>query len=430
LTSQNKVAIPVPVATNNPSLPRSILHVDLDAFFVAVEVARRPELAGLPVIVGGDPKGRRGVVATASYEARKFGVHSAMPISTAVRLAPHAVYLRGDYGEYVRISRLFHAILQDYSPLVESGGLDEAYIDVTGCEPLVGTPQDAATTIRARIRGELGLAASVGIAPTKVVAKVASDKAKPDGVCNVLRGTEAAFLAPMPLRTLPMLGPSLEKKLSSLGVSTLGQVAALPDATLVALLGPHGAVVGHRARGIDPSTVGGGEWESKSISREGTFGSDVVDGAHLRAVLRGFSESVGASLRKSGRRARTVSLKLRYEDFTTLSRSVTPGQPLNSDDAIYAAADGLLTKARESARRPVRLIGVGLSNFVADAVQLSLEPGPSQKSESLSAAMDRVRTKYGSRSLQTGRTAFDKSLRDRDHDHVFDRNTGLSSQIG
>ena len=419
------------MAAARPSLPRSILHVDLDAFFVAVEVARRPELRGLPVIVGGDPRGRRGVVATASYEARKFGVHSAMPIATAVRLAPDAVYLRGDYAEYVRVSRLFHAILADYSPLVESGGLDEAYIDVTGCEPLVGSPQQAAATMRARIRSELGLAASVGIAPAKVVAKVASDRAKPDGVCYVPHGTEAAFLAPMPLRALPMLGPSLEKKLTGLGVTTLGQLAALPEASLTALLGPHGAIVGQRARGIDPSRVAGeGEWEAKSISREGTFAMDVVDLEHLRAVMRGFSESVGRSLRKSGRRARTVHLKLRYEDFTTLSRSVTPGRPLNSDDAIYEAADSLLSKIRQAARRPVRLIGVGVTNFVADAVQLSLESDLSQKQESLSAAFDSLRSKYGSRSIQTGRTAFDKALREHDHDHVLNRNTGISSSMG
>jgi DNA polymerase-4 len=408
------------VAAVQPATPtrtRSILHVDLDAFFVAVEVARNPDLIGKAVIVGGDPSGRRGVVATASYEARKFGVHSAMPISTAVRLAPNAIFLRGDYTEYVRLSRLFHAVLQRYSPLVESGGLDEAYIDVTGCEAMVGTPPEAAALIRERVRAELGLPASIGIAASKVVAKVASDKAKPDGVCHVLPGTEAAFLAPMPLRALPMLGPSAEKKLLSIGISTLGKLQTIPEATLITLFGNHGASLGLRARGIDPSRVGG-DSEAKSISREGTFAFDVQDDAHLRAVLRGFCESVGSQLRRGGRRAKTVGLKLRYEDFTTMNRSLTPGQPISSDEAIYEAADTLLTRLRNSTKRPVRLIGVGLSNFVEDVVQLTLEPSQSTKDESLSATFDTIRKKYGSKSLQTGRTAFDKTMQD--HRHPID----------
>jgi DNA polymerase-4 len=287
------------------TVARQILHVDLDAFFVAVEQARDPTLVGRPVVVGGDPNGR-GVVATASYEARSLGVHSAMPIRTAKRLAPDAVYLRGDYREYQRISRSFHAILADYTPLVESGGLDEAHLDITGCEAIAGTPEQAAATIRDRIRREHGIAASVGIASNKLVAKVASDRAKPDGVCMVPPGTEAQFLAPMSLRALPMLGPSTEKRLASLGLVTLGQLAAVPDATLEAMLGPHGPILGARARGVDNSRVGG-EHNAKSISREGTFAADVADPQHLRSVLRVFCESVGAQLRRQRRRARTIS---------------------------------------------------------------------------------------------------------------------------
>ena len=408
-------------------MARQILHVDLDAFFVAVEQARDPTLVGKPVVVGGDPSGRRGVVATASYEARKYGVHSAMPISTASRLLPpETVYLRGNYREYSRVSRGFHAILGDCTPLVESGGLDEAYLDITGCEALIGTPEQAAATIRARVRAELGIAASVGGATSKLVAKVASDHAKPDGVCLVPEGGEADFLAPLPLRALPMLGPSTEKRLAGLGLSTLGQLAAVPEPTLETMFGPHGAVIGARARGIDPSRVGG-EHNAKSISREGTFAADVADPEHLRSVLRVFSESVGAQLRKSGRRARTVSLKLRYEDFTTVNRSVTLAQAVNSDDGIYEASNGLLSKLRQAERRPVRLIGVGASNLVNDAVQLSLEPTREMQSEQLSAAFDKVRGKYGSGSLQTGRTAFDGPVRRRDD--LFERHSGLSSQI-
>lgn len=405
-------------------MARQILHVDLDAFFVAVEQARDPSLKGKAVVVGGDPDGR-GVVATASYEARVFGVHSAMPLRTAKRLAPHAIFLRGDFKAYQRVSSAFHAILSEYSPLVESGGLDEAYIDITGCEPLVGTPEQAAETIRGRIRDELQIAASVGIATSRLVAKVASDAAKPDGVKRVVDGEEAAFLAPMPLRALPMLGPSMEKKLAHLGLSTLGQLAALPVTTLEGLFGRHGGAIWQRSRGIDASPVGG-EPRGRSISREGTFGSDVHDPEHLRAVLRAFSESVGSQLRQQGKRARTVSLKLRYEDFTTLSRSKTLQRPVSSNEAIFEAADALLTHIRQAEKRPVRLIGVAASGLVEDVVQLSLEPSGETKSESLSATFDKVRLKYGTRSLQTGRTAFDGATRS--DDAVFDRSTGLSSQ--
>ncbi len=404
---------------------RQIFHVDLDAFFVAVEQARDPSLLGKPVIVGGDPSGR-GVVATASYEARVFGVHSAMPLRTAKRLAPQAIFLRGNFKEYQRVSSAFHAILSQYSPLVESGGLDEAYIDITGCEPLVGTPDQAAATMRRRIQEELHIAASVGIATSRLVAKVASDAAKPDGVKRVPEGEEAAFLAPMPLRALPMLGPSMEKKLAQLGLSTLGQLASLPVSTLEGLFGRHGAVIWQRSHGIDASPVGG-EPHSRSISREGTFGSDVSDPEHLRAVLRAFSESVGSQLRQQGKRARTVTLKLRYEDFTTLSRSKTMARPVSSNEAIFEAVDALLARIRQTEKRPVRLIGVGASGLVEDVVQLSLEPSDETKSESLSEAFDRVRSKYGTRSLQTGRTAFDGATRS--DDAVFDRSTGLSSQM-
>jgi DNA polymerase-4 len=258
-----------------------------------------------------------------------------------------------------------------------------------------------------------------------LVAKVASDAAKPDGVKLVPEGTEADFLAPMPLRALPMLGPSMERKLAQMGLTTLGQLAALQSATLQGLFGRQGGYVWQRARGIDPSRVGG-EPHSRSISREGTFAADVIDVEHLRAVLRAFSESVGSQLRKSGRRAKTVSLKLRYEDFTTLSRSTTPQRPVSSNEAIFEAADMLLTRIRDVERRPVRLIGVGTSGLVDAAVQLSLEPTAESRGESLSAAFDKVRGKYGTRSLLTGRTAFDATTR---KDDLFERSTGLSSQL-
>ncbi len=406
---------------------RSILHVDLDAFFVAVEQARDPSLRGKPVIVGGDPDGR-GVVATASYEARAFGVHSAMALRTAKRLVPQAIFLRGNFAEYQSVSRAFHAILAGFSPLVESGGLDEAYIDLTGCEGIAGPPREAAAKIRALVRGQLGIAASVGIATNKLVAKVASDRAKPDGVFEVLSGGEAAFLAPLPMRALPFLGPSAEKKLTQVGVRTIGQVAALPGSTLKALFGRHGLELGQRCRGVDPTPVGEGHAGAKSISREGTFAADVADPVHLRAVLRGFSESVAGQLRAQDKRARTVWLKLRFGDFTTLSRSLTLDRPASSDEAIFDAAVALFEAARATEKRAVRLIGVGVSNLVAGSVQLALEPSTDERRDALSAAFDRVRRKYGRGSLQTGRTAFDPVTGGADWHH--DKETGLSSQMG
>ncbi len=405
---------------------RRILHIDLDAFFVAAEMLSRPDLRGKAVIVGGDPDGR-GVVSTASYEARVFGVSSGMALRTAKRLAPQAVFLRGDFQKYSALSAGFHAILSDFTPLVESGGLDEAYLDITGCELIIGQPLTAAETIRKRVRDETGLAASVGIAGSKLVAKVASDRAKPDGVVEVADGGEAAFLAPLPLRALPMLGPSLEKRLRQIGLSSIGQLAEMSVPTLTGLLGRQGSSIGQRARGIDSSAVAAGGGGRKSVSREGTFNTDVVSGAKLRSVLRAYSESVGSQLREQQFRARTVSLKLRFADFATISRSVTLSRPANSDDAIFTAAAALLTKAREGDGRPVRLLGVGGTNLVGETVQLSLVPAVEERQESLSAAFDRVRNKYGKRSLQTGRTAFQGG--GDEAESLLEPRTGLSSQI-
>jgi DNA polymerase-4 len=405
---------------------RTILHVDLDAFFVSVEQARNPALRGKAVIVGGDPAGR-GVVSTASYEARRFGVRSAMPLRTAKKLAPHAIFLPGDFKEYERVSRRFHAILADCSPLVESGGLDEAWVDITGCEAIVGTALEAAALVRSRVREELGIAASVGIASSKMVAKVASDQAKPDGVLAVRAGEEAEFLAPLPLRTLPMLGPALERRLARLGVTTLGQVAALPPDTLRAVIGPHGPALAARCRGVDPSPVAG-RGAPKSVSREGTFSRDVADPTRLRAVVRGFSESVGAQLRFQGLRARTIGVKLRFGDFSTVSRSLTLPRAVNSDDAIFEAAEALIAEARQGDKRAVRLLGVSASNLVPNEYQIPLGRDREQRREALSAAVDRMRRKYGRRSLQSGSTAFDGVTSGEGWRH--EKSVGLSAQLG
>jgi DNA polymerase-4 len=335
---------------------RTILHVDLDAFFVAVEQALDPSLRGRCVVVGGDHKGRG--VATASYEARRYGLHSGMPLATAQRLCPQAVFLRGDFHRYEEASHAFHAILRDFSPLVESGGLDEAYLDLTGCEPVAGAPLDAARRIRARVRDELSLAASVGVATSKTVAKIASDAAKPDGLLEVVAGQEAAF-APMPVRHPARRGPRWRPP--GLAASDPGTCRLAGEARLRGLFGRHGPRLAERARGIDPSLVLAAGAPAKSVSREGTFAYDVSDVATLRAVLRGYCESVGADLRRMGRRARSLTIKLRYGDFTTITRSLTVDQPTHRD-LLYAAAERLLDAAL-ARRPPLRLIGFGASNL-------------------------------------------------------------------
>jgi len=406
---------------------RIILHVDLDAFFVAVEQTRDPSLRGRPVIVGGDPGGR-GVVATASYEARRYGIHSAMPLATAKRLCPHAIFLRGDFRRYEEASRAFHALLGRYTPLVEPAGLDEAYLDLTACYPVAGAPLDAARQIRARVRDELSLTASAGLATSKTVAKIASDAAKPDGLLEVPPGQEAAYLAPLPVRRLPGVGPQVEAVLADIGVRTLGRLASLPETRLRGLFGRYGPSLAERARGIDPSPVVPLAGPPKSVSREGTFATDVSDAAALRAVLRGYCESVGAELRRLGRRGRSLTLKLRYADFTTITRSLTLDSPTQADDILYRVGQTLLEAALARDGRAVRLIGFGVSNLVENAVQLPLEEARWQRLERLDRAVDRVRLKYGRRCLQRGRILFEPLLSLPRWD--ADRRTGLSSQIG
>lgn len=388
---------------------RAILHVDLDCFFAAAEIARNPSLRGQPVIVGKEP-GYRGVVCSASYQARALGVRTAMPLAQAARLCPQAVFLPTDIHHYEALSRRFHAILADYSPDIEPLGLDEAFLDLTGCEPVVGHPVEAARDIRRRLRAELSLPASAGLASSKVVAKVATEQAKPDGFLAVPPGQEAAFLAPLPIRSLPMIGAQVEKALLGLGLATIGEVARLPGSLLEARFGALGRVIWYHAQGRDPAPVRPLA-AAKSVSREVTFPCDVNDPALLRATLRLEAERVGAELRALGRRARCVALKLRYGDFTTISRSTILPLPSQADQAIYETACGLLEAALAQDRRAVRLIGVGASQLVSDA-QLSLPDWspPAERWERLARRLDRLRAKYGFAAIQTGRTAFCLSL--------------------
>jgi DNA polymerase IV len=381
---------------------RTIMHIDLDAFFVSVEQISNPELRGKPVVVGGKP-GSRGVVATASYEARAFGLHSAMPLATAVRLCPQAIFIEGDYHHYAEVSKKFMAILVDFSPFLEPMGLDEAYIDVTGFESLHGSIRQMALKIKQRVKSELGVIASIGIASCKVVAKVASDESKPDGLIEVPPGGEASFLAPMAIHKLPGVGKKTEQVLNGLGIRTIGQLARMPSTTLKSRFGVFGDMLYRHANGIDGSPVTPPA-EAKSISRETTFEGDTHDVVFLSATMRYLSEKVGADLRGLGKQAKCVSIKVRYTDFTTISRQRTLPQLTDLDETIFQTGNELLQKAITTERQAVRLIGIGVSSFSEPGRQLTLMNSTEQRLEKLNRAVDRIRDKYGFTAIQTGRT--------------------------
>ena len=371
--------------------PRAIAHVDMDAFYAAVEQRDRPELRGRAVIVGADPKGR-GVVSACSYEARVFGVRSAMPISRAYRLCPHGVYLPVDMTKYARVSAEIMTILGEFSPLVEPVSVDEAFLDLTGTAPLWGPPPDAVRAIKTRIRAQTGLTASAGLAANKFVAKVASDLEKPDGLVVVPPGREAEFLAALPIERLWGVGKATAKELQGLGVATIGQLQRLAPAVLTARLGPHGSdllalAFGRDDRPVEPFSP------PKSMGAETTFGRDCRDPARLQETLRGQAERVARELRADGLAACRVTLKLRWADFRTLTRSHT-GDPTQDGLELYRRAALLLS--REPLVQAVRLIGVSASALRAEAHgQLPLLDPTAVRRERLARAVDRITGRFG-----------------------------------
>ncbi len=378
---------------------RAVAHVDMDAFYAAVEQRDRPELRGQPVIVGADPKGR-GVVSACSYEARVFGVRSAMPISRAYRLCPHGVYLPVDMSKYARVSAEIMTILSEYTPLVEPVSVDEAFLDLSGTETLWGPPREAVRGIKARIRAETGLTASAGLASNKFVAKVASDLEKPDGLVVVPPGREADFLAPLPIERLWGVGKATARELQTLGVTTIGQLQRLAPAVLTARLGPHGPdllalAFGRDARPVEPFSA------PKSMGAETTFGRDCRDLAKLEETLRGQAERVARELRAESLAACRVTLKLRWADFRTLTRSHT-GDPTQDGLEIYRRAALLLS--REPLVQPVRLIGVSTSTLRAEARgQLSLLDPAAVRRERLARAVDRITGRFGKSAIVPAR---------------------------
>ena len=374
---------------------RSILHLDMDAFFAAVEQRDRPELRGRPVIIGADPKGGRGrgVVSTASYEARRFGVGSALPISQAWRRCPQGVYLQPDMEKYARESERIMEVLRRVSDQVEPVSIDEAFLDVTGSARALGDGATIARRLKDEIRAETQLTASVGVATSKLVAKIASDMQKPDGLVVVPPGTEAAFLAPLPIRRLWGVGTKLEQQLATLGVVTVGDLAALDPARLERRLGTHGHDLQQLARGEDEREVAAGPWEAKSLGQEHTYDRDTADPARLRATLLELADGVAARLRKHALRARTITLKYRDEDFHTTTHARTLREPTDSGGALFETAWALFGEVHRGRR--VRLLGIYSSHFGDERPQLELfaeAPGPAP----LDRLRDAVAERFGS----------------------------------
>ncbi|HEY56198.1 MAG TPA: DNA polymerase IV [Dehalococcoidia bacterium] len=389
-------------------MTRRIMHIDLDAFFVSVEQVDNPELRGKPVVVGGKPE-RRGVVAAASYEARAFGLHAGMPLITASRLCPQTIFIEGSFPKYRRASQRFLTILADFSPYLEPLGLDEAFLEATGFESIYGSIHDMALQIKKRVKAELGLSASIGIAGGKVVAKVASELGKPDGLLEVAAGEERSFLAPLEIAKLPGVGRKTERVLQKRGINTIGELADTPLATIKAKLGIYGEVLHRHASGIDERKVMPPA-EAKSISRETTFAEDTRDRARLKATLRYLSERVGSQLRQQGKEARCLILKLRYANFTTISRHRTLGQGTSSDQSIFEGGFALLEKALSRETKAVRLIGIGVSGLTEPARQLNMLKPSALRSEQLNKTIDRIRKRYGFSAIQTGQTLLLKDI--------------------
>lgn len=382
-------------------MARTILHVDMDAFFAAVEQRDRPEYRGKPVIVGSDPKGGkgRGIVATCSYEARKFGVHSAQPISEAWRRCPQGIYLRGDMGKYARASERLIAVLHEFTDRVEPVSIDEAFLDITGSLRLHGTGLEIAKKIKNRIYEDQRLTASVGLAANKFVAKVASDLQKPDGLVVVEPGHEEEFLAPLPIRRLWGVGPKSEEALAHLGIRLIGDIAKFDQAALFRRLGQSGEHLWQLAHGLDDrevSTEGG----FKSIGHETTFEKDTGDRQLLHDTLLHLTEKVAQRLRAGGVRGRTVTVKLREADFSTYSRRITLGSPADTMEQIFPVAwklaQGLMRQGNL-----VRLIGVSVSNLDAPETggQLSLFDSPRGKDRRLAQALDKITRRFGDQSI-------------------------------
>jgi DNA polymerase-4 len=389
---------------------KTIFHVDMDAFFVSVEEIFDPSLRGKPVVVGGKSD-ERGVVSAASYAARKFGVHSAMPLRTAHKLCPQAIFVEGHPERYRDYSGRVYAVLQRFSPLVEMASVDEAYVDMTGTERLLGPPLRAAHSLHEAMKAATGLNCSVGIATSRLVAKIASDQAKPNGILSVMPGLEANFLAPLEVRRIPGVGKVTEKNLHSIGIRRIGDLAGLADADLEARFGKWGLALAGKARGLDaggwfdkevPDSAVGERDDPKSISHEHTFNRDTRDADQVDATLAHLAEKVGRRLREHGLHARTVQLKLRYADFTTITRAHSLPAPTQIDIDLVEHSRRLL-HTNWDRRQAIRLIGIHASGFTEERGQMNLiDGGRSERWRQALEASDHLRDRYGESAVSLG----------------------------
>jgi DNA polymerase-4 len=370
----------------------------MDAFFVSVEELFDPSLKGKPVVVGGRPD-ERGVVSAASYAARKFGVHSALPLRTAYKLCPQAIFVDGHPDRYRDYSHKVNGVLQSFSPLVEMASIDEAYLDMTGTERLYGPPLRAAHLLHQRMKAETGLNCSIGIAASRLVAKISSDQAKPNGVLWVIPGEEAAFLAPLDVRKVPGVGKVTEKQLHALGIRQIGDLARLDEAFLEQRFGKWGLALAGKSRGLDAggwfdNEIGAGDGP-KSISHEHTFSEDTTDLAQIESTLARLCEMVGRRLREHRLHARTIQLKLRYSDFSTFTRAHSIGRATDLDTELFEEIRELFRRHWKTGAA-VRLLGVHVSSWSEGDEQLNLigEEKHQKWSQALAAA-DRLRDKFG-----------------------------------
>jgi DNA polymerase-4 len=406
-------------AAHQPAFSRTIFHVDMDAFFVSVEELFDPSLKGKPVVVGGQ-RDERGVVSAASYAARKFGVHSAMPLRTAAKLCPQAIFVNGHPERYRECSEKVYKVLGAFSPQIEMASIDEAYLDMTGTERLHGPPLRAAHTLHQRMKSDTHLNCSVGIGSSRLIAKVSSAQAKPNGVLWIVPGEEAKFLAPLDVREIPGVGKVMESQLNALGIKKVGDLARLEDSELEQRFGKWGLALAGKSRGEDAGgwfdNEVGADLDAKSISHEHTYNEDTADVTQLEATLMRLSEMVGRRLREAGFYARTVQLKLRYKDFTTITRAHTPPSPTQLDTEIFEQIRSLFRKNWKKGAQ-VRLLGVHASSFTAQPDQISLLDAPRQQRwKDALAAADRLRDKFGASTVKLA-AGMKGEFRERTHEN-------------
>jgi len=398
---------------------KTIFHVDMDAFFVSVEELYDPALKGKAVVVGGQ-RNERGVVSAASYEARKFGVHSAMPLRTAAKLCPHAIFVDGHPHRYRECSEKVYAVLDTFSPQVEMASIDEAYLDMTGTTRLHGPPLCAAHTLHQKMKSETQLNCSIGIGTSRLVAKVASAKAKPNGILWAVPGQEARLLAPLDVRDIPGVGKVTEQNLNALGIRRVGDLSKHDEAFLEEHFGKWGLALAGKARGEDAGgwfdSEVGAEMDPKSISHEHTYNEDTADPERLESTLMRLSEMVGRRLREGGFHARTIQLKLRYKDFTTITRAHTLPAPTQLDTEIFEQVRTLLRKNWRKGTQ-VRLLGVHASQLENAAGQGSLLEGDrNERWRRALAAADRLRDKFGDSSVSLA-SGLAGGFRERTHEN-------------